>query len=114
MSRLDYFFISQDLINRVNNTEIRPKYKSDHARITLNLNLAEHTRGRGFWKFNNLHLHDKAFVEMINQEILAFKFEVKDKFTTIRLDLQWEELKQRLIKISKNYAGKKQKRKTYC
>lgn len=79
MSRLDHFFVSQDFVARTNLTEIKPKYKSDHSRIVLNLDFSEHKRGKGFWKINNKHLLDKEFVTIVNTTILKYLYNVKSE-----------------------------------
>lgn len=70
MSRLDYFFVSEDLVLRTKNTAILPRYNSDHCRLSLQLDLSVAKRGRGYWKFNNLHLSDPYFLQIMNDTIL--------------------------------------------
>ena len=67
MSRLDYFLISEDLIDNVTDAEIIPGYRTDHSLITLDLCLFKNTKGKGFWKFNNSLLHDKTYVNLVKQ-----------------------------------------------
>lgn len=111
MSRLDYFFLSQDLALRVNSVDIKPRYRSDHSRLQLGLNLAEHRRGKSYWKFNNVHLKNKQFVSLINDEILRFKFEVKSK-TDSNPVLQWLHIKNRITTLAKTFALEKAKEKS--
>lgn len=103
MSRLDLFLITEDLALRTNDADIKTKYKSDHSRITLNLNLEEYKRGKGIWKFNNLHLKDKVFLQIINNVILQFRWNVKN-YDEIDLETQWINLKDRLIETCKKYS----------
>lgn len=111
MSRIDHIFISQDFAAKVNSAEIKPKYKSDHSRLTLSLDLSVHKRGRGVWKFNNLHLKDKEFLELMNATIVTFLYNVKNKQES-PLDVQWESLKATMIRVSKDFAGRKAKEKS--
>ena len=67
MSRLDYFLISEDLLNNVVNADILPGYRTDHSFITLDVRLVKNEKGRGFWKFNNSLLHDTAYVNMVKE-----------------------------------------------
>lgn len=106
MSRLDYFLVSQDLAMRTNAAHIKVKYKSDHSRVVLDMDFTETKRGKGFWKFNNLHLHDKQFLDIMNEEILKFTYAVKNK-NEIGLALQWENLKKLMISVAKDYSKRK-------
>lgn len=110
MSRIDYFLVSQDFMNKVDLTDIRPKFRSDHSQITMSLDFAEQKRGRGFWKFNNQHLKDKDFLDIINTTIVQTKYEVKN-YNEIDLDIQWENMKEKLTKIAQQFAIKKAKMK---
>lgn len=47
MSRLDYFFLSQDLVNRTKGVEIKTRYNSDHCRIEMCLDLSIAPRVKG-------------------------------------------------------------------
>ena len=48
-------------------------YRTDHSSITLKLKLQESVRGRGYWKFNNLLLKDKTYVDEIKRVIEEVK-----------------------------------------
>ena len=65
-SRLDYIFISTHMIYDLDNVLIDPSVKSDHSIITVNFNIhQEHTRGKGFWKFNSSLLKSKEYIEIV-------------------------------------------------
>ena len=49
-SRLDYFLISDILSNLVENCTIKPRYRSDHSVVVLELRFNPFKRGRGLWK----------------------------------------------------------------
>ncbi len=51
--RLDYIFISEHLLNDINNCLIQSGLHSDHSIVNLELNIDKLNRGRVFWKFNN-------------------------------------------------------------
>ena len=62
-SRLDYIFLSEHLLNYVEDSGILPAIQSDHSRITLSLKTGnEATKGSGFWKFYSSLLHDQTYV----------------------------------------------------
>ena len=73
-SRLDYFLISDSLTIKVLDVDISPGYRSDHSLVSMSLkneNIQE--KIRGYWKFNNSLLHDKNYVELINNHITEIK-----------------------------------------
>lgn len=72
-ARLDFFLISNAILNTVQKSEILPSYKSDHSPISLCLKLNELTHGKGLWKFNNSLLYDNEFLNTINQKISEIK-----------------------------------------
>lgn len=111
MSRLDYFLVSQDIFLRTNFINIKPKIFSDHSRVVLNLNFTPQPRGKSYWKFNNLFLNDKTFLDSMNKIILKQRYEVKDS-AHIDLDKQWEDLKLRMSNFAKEYAKDKAKQKS--
>ena len=67
--RLDYIFISADLLPFAFNPSIKTFGFSDHRAVTLNLDFASFKRGPGTFKFNTKHLHDNNFVSDVKQEI---------------------------------------------
>lgn len=72
-ARLDFFLVSNTLLNMVQESEILASYKSDHSPVLLNLKLNEFTHGKGLWKFNNSLLYDNDFLKTINQKIHEIK-----------------------------------------
>mgnify|MGYP001556512402 CR=1 FL=1 len=76
-SRLDYFFISQSLIQIVNACEIKPSIKTDHSLLHLQLTLnSSNKRGPGFWKFNASLLKDEIYIDYIKEIIAQLKEEL--------------------------------------
>ena len=69
MCRLDFFLVSENINGIYKNCDIVPGYRSDHSCITLNLEVNEETRGRGFWKFNSDLLTDVEFKTEVKQVI---------------------------------------------
>ncbi len=67
--RLDMFFISQDILGNIDQADIIPSFKSDHSIVQIEFNSEIQERGRGFWKFNTSLLHDKDFVDGMNETI---------------------------------------------
>jgi len=68
-SRLDYFFISDQLLNNLVKYNINPGLHSDHSILNLKFEFQTSSRGRGFWKFNSVLLHDNNYVNSIKHII---------------------------------------------
>ena len=68
-SRLDFFLISEELLNFVENSDISSGYRSDHSIVSVCLNINEIERGRGYWKFNNSLLKDIEYVNLVKSTI---------------------------------------------
>ena len=69
LARLDYFLISQSLIDYTDRCHILPGYRSDHSIVELSLCFCKFERGRGLWKFNCSLLKDKDYLIAINNVI---------------------------------------------
>ena len=81
-SRIDYFLISDNLTQIVQDSDIRLGYLSDHSIIRLCLKTDKTKRHRPFWKFNNSLLRDIDFVKIIKQVIK----EVKNQYAALVYD----------------------------
>ena len=68
-SRLDYFLLSDNLINFVKNSNIKPGYKTDHSLINVELNFDLIERGKGIFKLNNSILLETEYQTKIKQGI---------------------------------------------
>ena len=68
-SRIDYFLISSNLKNFVENTDIHYGYRSDHSAISLSVKRWVPQRGPGFWKLNTSLLSNSAYRQDIKQTI---------------------------------------------
>ena len=69
--RLDYFFISQSLFDKVKSTKIVPGYKTDHSAVLLNIELNQITRGKGYWKMNCSYLNNPDYINLIKNTITS-------------------------------------------
>jgi exonuclease III len=68
--RLDYFLVTQNLVNSIINTKISTGYRSDHSIVYFNLKTETLQRGPGYFKLNNsILLHDE-YQEKIRKNIL--------------------------------------------
>ena len=74
MGRLDFFLVSQTLINFSCKEKIRPGYRSDHSIVELTLTFSkEFSNKRNFWKFNNSLLYNTDFIKEVKNSILSTK-----------------------------------------
>ena len=71
--RLDYFFISNDLIPFCLNSDIKKLGFSDHKAITVLLDFSTFKRGPSTYKFDTKILQNQQFVAEIKDEISRIK-----------------------------------------
>ena len=65
--RLDYFLISDNLLNTIKSSNIKPGYKTDHSIISINYDNLKADKGPGYYKLNNSILLDKEYQNNIKQ-----------------------------------------------
>ena len=68
-ARLDYYLVSDNMIDIIKNCNIKPGYRSDHSIIELNIVLCKFKQGKGVWKFNCSLLKNKEYLLKINKAI---------------------------------------------
>jgi len=68
-SRLDFFLVSEELMNFIENSEILPGYRSDHSITTINFVFNDLKKGKSFWKFNNSLLKDINYINVVKTKI---------------------------------------------
>ena len=73
MGRLDFFLVSETLINYSLEENISPGYRSDHSLISMSLQFSKSPRGRTFWKFNSSLLNNANYIDEIKDVILNVK-----------------------------------------
>ena len=72
--RLDYFLVSESMLQSINGSDIMPGYRSDHSIVTVCLKRDKvNERCRSYWKFNNSLLYDKKYIELVKKSILETK-----------------------------------------
>ena len=67
--RVDYFLISENIINYTNKTQIKPGYNTDHSLISMELDFVKIDRGPGVFKMNNSVLLESEYQRQIRQNI---------------------------------------------
>ena len=73
MGRLDFFLVSESVLNYVSEEEIIPGYRSDHSATSIALRFSESPRGKTFWKFNSSLLKNSEFVKETKDTISKIK-----------------------------------------
>ena len=105
-SRLDYFFISEHLLNKLETVKILPGIHSDHSLIHLSLDSVTTTaRGKGFWKFPEKLLHDQEYVVKL-KDIIKSK---TNEYTIEDLGLKWDLIKMDIRNFTVPYCSYKKK-----
>ena len=111
MSRLDYFLISDDLLNTSPVSNILYGYRSDHSLVHLVLSFSTNKKGQGYWKFNASLLHDPDYVKKVKDTITATENDLKgNNHDDISDRLFWETLKLNIRGITIGYCAQKKKR----
>ncbi len=105
LSRIDYFLISFNLVNKTLKTNIIPGFRSDHSSITLTLQTNEQVRGPGFWRLNCSLLKDKKYVDLINNTIP----ETAENNPDTNDILLWDTIKLKVRGDSIRYSSLKKK-----
>ena len=110
-SRLDYWFISKGLENKILSCDIVTSVAPDHSGIFLELkpNQGNIRAGKSYWKFNNSLCLDKEFVQGMCEEIKNIEtkwlveFDTKSSF--------WDFLKMKMRSFAITYSKKKSKKR---
>uniref|UniRef100_A0A3Q2ZER1 Reverse transcriptase domain-containing protein n=1 Tax=Kryptolebias marmoratus TaxID=37003 RepID=A0A3Q2ZER1_KRYMA len=71
-SRLDYFIISNSLLTNISDTKIHPIAVSDHAPVTLNLDVKKEIQKSINWRLNTSLLKDKEFIQYFKNEWTSY------------------------------------------
>ena len=104
-TRLDFFLVDDKLINLpVCSSNISHGFSSDHSYVSLNLQGNPLSHGRGYWKFNNSHLHSEEFTQEVREIIKDTVSGSYDSFNGL-----WDTIKYR-VKDYSIYYGKKTKK----
>ena len=105
-SRLDYFFISEHLLNKLHKVEILPGLHSDHSLLNLSLDPSnKEGRGRGFWKFPENLLHDQEYVNKI-KSLISAKI---NEYVMDDLGFKWDLIKMDIRNFTLPYCTHKKR-----
>ena len=98
--RLDYIFISADLVDCLKKTEISSFGFSDHRSVHCNLTFSDFQRGPSYYKLNTSLLMDEVYVKLINETIEY----TKDRYESLDPSLKWEMIKNAVVTESQQYS----------
>ena len=100
--RLDYFLISDQLQDQIDQVDIILSIQSDHSTFKLKICGTKcSSTGPSYWKLNNSLLQDKLFTELMKSEIPKFYKESEELRNPI---MRWEYLKYKVKDFSKQYS----------
>ena len=103
--RLYYFLISDCLQEAVQTIEIILSLQSDRYALKLNFcTIQVGAKGRGYWKFNNLLLHNNEFVEVMINAIPNFLWSASSFHDSM---MKWEFIKYKCRDISRKITIEK-------
>ena len=107
--RLDFFLISQDLIQLAKKCDIVYAPESDPSAVSLAIqpNHLNQKRGPGFWKFNTALLKDEAYVTALKINIPILKEKYNE---THDLGLKWDLIKMEIRGFTIKYSQRKAKK----
>ena len=107
-SRLDYIFVSSDLLNCAKQPSIVSGICSDHCMATLKIVINNTTRGKGYWNLNTAYLKgDIEFCTYIKEKICEFKENHKN--TELNANIIWDAFKCTMAGYCMEYCSRKNK-----
>ena len=104
-SRIDYFLLSQNLVNRCSSSDISGCIFSDHSMIDVIIENEEGKRGPSMWKLNDMLLENEEFC---NNMIRVIE-NAKKRFGQLNGFDKWEMIKQEITKFARDFAKCKSK-----
>ena len=104
--RLDYFLISNNLINNTKYSNISPGYKTDHSLITLTIDFHKIPRGPGYFKFNNSLLLDSEYKNIVKIAI-AESVHINHEANP---NILWEVIKGNIRNVTIKFATNKKRK----
>ena len=103
--RLDFFLISNHMVNFTSSCSIKSGYKSDHSIVTLTLSFNKSIRGPGYFKLNNSLLLQTDYQHIIKHSINETVLNNKDS----NPNTLWEIIKGNIRNETIKFASHKKK-----
>ena len=100
--RLDYWLVSNGIINQIKKCKIVPVSFSDHAAVSFYLLSKDYEKcGPGFFKFNNSQLKDSKFIDDLKTNIEKYK----EKYRCVTdKRLHWDMIKMEIRSFTLFYS----------
>ena len=96
-SRLDFFLLSENLLDSIEDADITCGYRTDHSIINITLSINNKRKTKTFWKFNSSLLRDIAYVNLIKQTIQ----DVKEQYAALPYEREYiKEIPTELIHLT--------------
>ena len=108
-TRLDMFVTEIGFSSWISQAKIHPKYMSDHASVSIEINPNEVVRGRGSWKLNNRILYESEYLMQMNKVTKMFQ---NDDITN-DAQQKWEAMKINAIATSQQYSAERALNRTF-
>lgn len=93
-SRIDYWVLSNHLLDVCSTSDMIPLVLSDHCLITLSIGVSSHKRGPGLWLLDNTLLNEDAYIEEIAQLLESLSNETD----VMEPSAKWEWIKYNIRK----------------
>ncbi|MES9884044.1 MAG: reverse transcriptase domain-containing protein [Sedimenticola sp.] len=106
LCRLDYFLVSDNLVNTIKKSEIKSSMKTDHALVKLTININNQPRGPGYFKLNNSVLFDDEYKHIIKNSIS----EIAEINKEANPNILWEVIKGTIRNESIKYCARKNRK----
>lgn len=98
-SRLDYFLLSDSLVNTQLTIDIIATPLSDHSILAIKLCAQKTDKGPGLWRFNNLLLAQEKFITLMRATIEEIKAATEPSDPKIK----WEWLKFKIREFARGF-----------
>ncbi len=101
-SRLDYWLIQKNLLQKIESTDIRPSVKTDHNAISLKVKFGKVKNGPGYWKFNSSLTNDTTYKIKLSEIISKCKRHCE--IDGLSKQLTWEMCKRKIKDYTIEYC----------
>ena len=102
-SRIDYALVTPGLNNSILQTQYVNGIRTDHQGVEINIVCNNQKRGPGIWRINNLILNDEVYCQQLIDVIQS----VKKECTNVDPVTKWEQIKNKVIIFTQNFAKRK-------
>ena len=119
-ARLDFFLVSDNMTDIISNCDVKPRYRSDHSIIELDILINKFIHRKGVWKFNNSLLNNQDYLTQINkaidEEILQYALPVynleflKENFENLMFTIDNDTFLEMLFLRIRGLGGRRMKK----